>query len=510
MADVKRFSGRTYGRAPKQESPTTKAFDDVFAKPKQAKWGNVSYVKNRLDGDGVDKKAAVEEEEDDPFSFEFDGNRSPKKKAAPKQPARTVVMQPAVRIASIPSKRSFKTDLDDEGMSDDLTVKKANIQPYSKNAGSKIKKELPESQPRMDKFVKMEQKELHSTDSSQGTPKSSSEPMDTNDSDDDLYIENDDGSSTASPHVPDEPFVLKEEPIFDRRTRQRESRQNITNSAGEEITVRFRSQYLNPEVYSKFTENVRPKDPVGNLSNSKVVHKNVLKHDSGTTLIVVCSPKVGDSEIKQSTTQSRYFKDNAKGIAKSNKRLTKAQKEKSPEKDPFELDDDENEASRDSTGASVAESETSESHLVQEEPPTPSQEYTTRSGRVTRTVRFADPPVPIEPVDVDNIVNKLKTAPPRKYHRIFRSRNKGFMDPNAPHPEQENEGEKEPEVKQEKLSDPPTSEDDDKNGPTDGQESGEVNGESPPELTPAADEGNNMDTQEDSHTGMPTVFGFDV
>ncbi|WAQ95349.1 LOW QUALITY PROTEIN: WAPL-like protein [Mya arenaria] len=448
MADVKRYGGRTYGKSAQQDTAASKAFDDVFAKPKQAKWGNVSYVKPRAEDELSERKSTIEEESDDPFSFEFDGDRSPKKKLA-KLPPRTVVMQPAVRITSA-AKKPFKTDWDDDNFGGEFTVKKSNIRPYSKSAGRQIKKGSPDiTQPKMERFIKTEKqsKDFHSTNSSQGTPTTSSssepiEPIEVDDLDDDLYIEHDDGSSSSQPPVPDDTLVLKEESIFN-RPKNRESHRNVTNAAGEEITVRFRSQYLNPEVYSKFTENIKPRDPVGSLSNSKVVHKNVLKHDSGTTLIVVCSPK-GDQELKQSNTQTKYFKDNVKDIAKSKRKMTRG-RPKSPEKDPFDLDEDDEE-SKDSLGPMETENGESPFAIPSTEESQPiSQEYTTRSGRVTKTVRIIDPP-PInpDPVDVDNIVKTLKSAPPRKYHRIFRSRNKGFMDPNAVAEEQEQEIKDEP------------------------------------------------------------------
>lgn len=432
MTEVRRYGGRTYAKTSQpQDSSASKAFDEVFAKPMPTKWGNVSYVKPRVDSDGVDKKVKTEaDEEEDPFSFETDQDRVPKKRQTKIQ-RRTVVMQPAVRITSsmnkpVPSKPTKKSMLDDEDDGFDvLTVKKGNARTYSKRAGRTIKQE-PDSSP-----VKTEPNDFHSTDSSKGTPQSTSEPGTTvdltDDTEDGLYIEPDDGSSSVS--AQDEIFSVKEEKeeIF-HRPKQEIPPVVTSTQEGEEIRVRFRSPYLNPEVYSKFTENVKPKDPVGSLSNSKVVHKNVLKHDSGTTLIVVCSPKVGDSEIKQSNTQSKYFKDNVKDLAKSKKktveRLTRGKRGRRPvEKDPFEMDDDPDyvPSGEDSPGVvSERDSESPGEVPVQEENQV-SEPERTRSGRLVKQE--------VKQVNVDEIVKTVKTAPPRKYHRIFRSRNKGYMDP---------------------------------------------------------------------------------
>lgn len=452
MAEVRRYGGRSYSKNQQQQQETaaSKAFDEIFAKPKATnlKWGNASYAKPRNDDDPNSKKQKVDLEElSDPFSFEFDSEKSPKKKPPRLQP-RTVVMQPAVRITSA-SKAATNSrppsELDDDAAGDDLIVKKANVRTYTKRAGRKIKEEQNTSQPTLEKFVKPEntkQRELYSTDSSQGTPASSSDVGDSQDTvddlDDGLYIENDDGSSVKS--AQEEIFSQppeEEENIFKRP--RRDPRHSMLNSEGEEITVKFRSQYLNPDVYSKFTENVTPKDPVGALSNSKVVHKNVLKHDSGTTLIVVCSPKVGDSDIKQTNTQTKYFKDNIKDIVKAKnkpvERLTRSRraKKKEPEKDPFEIEDD--------PEPIPAQSEEMEKEIEEESPIVISSTEESQPDQLTpeteahNAVKSEEPPP--KSVDVEEVVKHVKTAPPRKYHRIFRSRNKGFMEPQEEQPQKD-------------------------------------------------------------------------
>ncbi|KAH3861515.1 wings apart-like protein homolog [Dreissena polymorpha] len=427
MAEVRRFGGKTYGKSPNEDSAASKAFDEVFAKPKQAKWGNVSYVKQRDDGKNSEKEQ-LQEEDKDPFSFETDTDRSPKKRQP--KPSRTVVLQPAVRmtppLTKSPGKpSSVKSELDDN-VDDEFTVKKVNVQTYSKSSGRKIRTESPDVT-----VVKDEKISKREKDSTLVVPKNT-ESVDLDDADEGLYIEPDDGSSNAS-EIPAECIITKvEENIFNRPRKY--TSQNVTNKDGDEVMVRFRSQYLNPEVYSKFTENIQPKDPVGSLSNSKVVHKNVLKHDSGTTLIVVCSPKVADSEIKQSNTQSKYFKNNVKDLAKSKnkpvEKLTKNKRgSKTPDKDPFEMDEDTKETTNSKDNSSVKEESESPIPSSSDIEKSSQETYTTRSGRVKKHVHYEEPKE--EPIDVDDIVTKVKTAPPRKYHKIFRSRNKGYMDPNA-------------------------------------------------------------------------------
>ena len=459
MADIKRYGGRTYGKSPQpQESSASKSFDDVFAKPKPTKWGNVSYIKPRPDLDGMDKKQKADnEDEQDPFSFEFDCDK-PSKKRQTKLHTKTVVMQPAVRIASTTNKQQQQgkqrarsgLDAEDDGCGDIFTVKKGNVRTYSKVTSRTIKEECDV---KMDTYGGKKGRgrgtEHHFMGSSKGTAQGSSEHVETlsDDPDGGLYIEHDDGSSDIS--AQEEIFSQKDdkEDIFNRPKRDTTSSRSPKDP--DAITVRFRSRYLNPEVYSKFTENVKPKDPVGSLANSKVVHKNVLKHDSGTTLIVVCSPKVGNEDIKQSHTQSKYFKDNIKDIAKSKKkpasRLAKEKKGRKPaQKDPFDMDDDA-ESEPGSVGSLNTRSDRdSESPLseVVERSPAPDGNPRLRGARSLRGSK----PVTVEEsksADVEEIVKTVKSAPPRKYHRIFRSRNKGFMEPT-------NEAE-EPEVEEAKV-----------------------------------------------------------
>lgn len=448
MAEVKKYSGRSYAKSlQQQEAAASKAFDEIFAKPKATnmKWGNASYAKPRNEEEDESKKQKVDSEESsDPFSFEFDSDRSPKKKQTRLQP-RTVVMQPAVRITSsskqaINPQPSRHSTLDDDTPADDFIVKKGVMRPYTKRAGRRIKDEQSSSDDPIEMFSKPDnkkQREFYSTDFSHGTPSSGSEIGDSqevsDDLDDDLYIENDDGA--ASKTRQEEIFsqsMEEEENIFKRP--KRDAEHSMLNIEGEEITVKFRSQYLNPEVYSKFTENVTPKDPVGALLNSKVVHKNVLKHDLGTTLIVVCSPKVSGSELKQTHTQTKYFKDNIKDIVKSKykpvERLTRARKgiKKKPAGiDPFELDDAPDVLSAQSQNVEK-QTEDEESPIVISSSTDARQSDNTESNE-EKMIIGSSQASGSKSVDVEEVVKSVKAAPPRKYHRIFRSRNKGYMEP---------------------------------------------------------------------------------
>ena len=329
MTTEVKFSGRTYGKS-QQESAASKAFDEVFSKPKakNMKWGNASFVKPRTDEENEPKRAKIEEPSD-PFSFEFDGDRSPDKKRRI-QPVQRGANQPAVRYV-VPSTTQpavrIKTDLqeDDE---DDLVVRRAPTKTYTKKSSRKVKLENDSSQQKIDSFIKKRQNsEEDTTDLSQNTDLSqeiaqSSEEI-SEDIDTDLYIEKDDGSSVD---VKDTSFIKNEEDdIFKKRKKDDDN----------EITVRFRSRYLDPDVYSKFTENVSPRDPVGRLSNSKVVHSNVLKHDAGTTLIVVCSPKV-ETDIKHTNVETKYFNKTEKKTERKTRSKTKAQESQKEQTDPKE------------------------------------------------------------------------------------------------------------------------------------------------------------------------------
>ncbi|XP_052238931.1 zinc finger protein 679-like isoform X1 [Dreissena polymorpha] len=57
--------------------------------------------------------------------------------------------------------------------------------------------------------------------------------------------------------------------------------------------------------------------------------------------------------------------------------------------------------------------------------------YTIRNSRDKKHVLYEEPKE--EPINVDEIVTKVRTTPSRKYHKIFCSRNKGYMDANAEH-----------------------------------------------------------------------------
>ena len=471
--EVKRYGGRTYGKS--QDSAASRAFDEVFSKPKATnmKWGNASFVKTRVDEENETKKVKIEEPSD-PFSFEFDGDRSPKKRkiqpATPRQ-----VVQPAVRYVvpttTQPAVR-IKTDLHDDD-DNDLVVKRAPVKTYTKSS-RKVKLQNDASQMKMDTFVKPNKKSVEKvTNDSQETTHSSEECNEepSEEADDGLYIEKDDGSSSVD--VKDILETEEEENIFSKRPKSDDAN---------EITVRFRSRYLDPDVYSKFTENTSPKDPVGRLSNSKVVHSNVLKHEAGTTLIVVCSPKV-ETDIKHTNVETKYF-NKADRKTRSQAREDSTQ-ESQPEKDPFEMDEDEPAAETSGNTHQLEQTATvtgtTETVMTTAVEPTVSQPRPTTELPGIETFRHTRSAVtakktnsaPVEktnintatddnspvvvnitfksgaldknsvssaPVDKsnndsvatnkNNVSSETKVAPPpqRKYHRIFRSRNKGLVE----------------------------------------------------------------------------------
>ncbi|XP_052238903.1 uncharacterized protein LOC127850138 isoform X2 [Dreissena polymorpha] len=136
-AEVRRFGGKTYGKSPNEDSAASKVFDEVFAKPKQAKWGNVSYVKQRADCKNSEKEQ-LQEEDKDPF-------------------------KPAIRmtLTKSPGKpSSVKSELNDNAV-DEFTVKKVNVQAYCKSSGRKIRTESPDvSFVKVDKILKQEKTPL--------------------------------------------------------------------------------------------------------------------------------------------------------------------------------------------------------------------------------------------------------------------------------------------------------------------------------------------------------------
>ena len=486
--EVKRYGGRTYGKS--QESSASKAFDEAFSKRKATnmKWGNASFVKSRDDEEENEAKKIKIEEASDPFSFEFDGDRSPKKMKI--QPSPRPVVQPAVRYLvptttqpAVRIKTDVRADDDDDS---DLVVKRAPVKTYTKKSSRKVKLENDKSQPKINTYAKPSKtSEEDITDISQETTQSSEEPME--DTDDGLYIEKDDGSSAD---VKDASFLEteEEENIFAKRPKD----------GKDEITVRFRSRYLDPDVYSKFTENTTPKDPVGRLSNSKVVHSNVLKHDAGTTLIVVCSPKV-ESEVKHTHVENKYFNKTERKTRSQAKTDPPHETPTEKEKDPFEMGDDEEVA--DNSGkaqqleqtAAVTEPRVTEAEVPPVIPqPKPTTELpgietfrhtrnvasinrqelnsapvvssavstTVTSNSVINTgtadqdknspsistvaqeksngsseaanktsVNNADK-TSVNNANKTSVINNSKAAPPpqRKYHRIFRSRNKGLVE----------------------------------------------------------------------------------
>ncbi|KAL3877828.1 hypothetical protein ACJMK2_035472 [Sinanodonta woodiana] len=441
--EVKKLSGRTYGRATR-ETVAARAFDDIFnVKPKATamKWGNTSFSIPR-DDDPEPKRLKTDPKSDDPFSF--DDENSPKKNMpssySKARSTPTVVTTPAVRITTIKSSatRPEYSDAAKE-VGDEPVMKKVPVKTYSRGSTRALIKDLDEkTQVKIGPDIRPTVLESEPSKDLQG-----SSVADDVDMDDGLYIEKDDGSSRDEVDNPlddeDEDPIFKRGPvnIYNKRKAEGTSEHVIGRKADQDkknnddyeddnfdgenrkpITITFRSRYLDPKVYKKFAYSPSKKDPIGRLSNSKVVHHSELRHnDGGTTLIVVCSPKIGDgSELKQTQVQTKYFKDSFRDLKK------------------IAEPDAEDSSNNPATAVKVDPYDMTEKEFVKDES---SQKVAVGQNRKKRGVKVAKKNSP-ETASSDSqeslaAVEKISTRSSTsgsntgvKYHKIFRSRNKGM------------------------------------------------------------------------------------
>ncbi|KAK3588920.1 hypothetical protein CHS0354_023680 [Potamilus streckersoni] len=445
--EVKKLSGRTYGRAAR-ESVATRAFDDIFnVKPKATamKWGNTSFSIPR-DDDPEPKRLKTDPKSDDPFSF--DDENSPKKNLpssySKARSTPTVVTTPAVRITTIKSSAHSTTRLEcsdaAKEVGDEPVMKKVPVKTYSRGSTRALIKDLDEkTQEKIEQKMRPAALESEPSKDLQG-----SSVADDVDMDDGLYIEKDDGSSRDEVDNPledeDEDPIFKRGPvnIYSRRKTEGTSEHIISRKAdqgkknndddyeddnfdGENrkpITITFRSRYLDPKVYKKFAYSPSKKDPIGRLSNSKVVHHSELRHnDGGTTLIVVCSPKIGDgSELKQTQVQTKYFKDSFKDL----KKVAEPDAEDSHDSpttavktDPYDLTD--KEFAKDESSQNLSAGQNRKKRAVK---------VTKKNSPETVSSDSQESLATIENISTRSSTSGSNTGV--RYHKIFRSRNKGM------------------------------------------------------------------------------------
>lgn len=271
---------KTYSRA-SREAAQSKAFDDAL-KPNaggptasQTKWGKTSFSRLREDDpfEVTYKKVKIETESSDPFSFDFEDGEVKKEVApapvnVPPPSASGGLGRPAIPNIKVTQKEQRpEADVPMEEDEDDVPL--SNFKQRPVRTYSRKKKD----------------------DSQQGSTQE----------------EREEGSSRdvfADSPEPEDPFGGSRG--RGKRTYTRKKHQNVPRmitskthvlhseeDSEEGLTVlNFRSHYMDPAVYSQFKYTQKSDDPVGRLDNSKVLQKSEIKHAKGSTVIVVCSPKV--------------------------------------------------------------------------------------------------------------------------------------------------------------------------------------------------------------------------
>lgn len=481
---VRRYSSRTYDRQYRgivqpsaKDEAANQAFDDILGnkaipiKAAPTKWGKTSFSRVREDEESDTKRIKLDDDcNDDPFSFESDDDRSPRKRATVSNPLEQMCV--AVEPAEI------ETEVEDSQPSEVSGFKKP-LRTYTRSQAldhNVVKSDTPPCFGDIDEETKDMNTEFPTSPSTQ--QQSSEDLFDSastkikDEPEDDIKFnirpmktyggniitvpEESEDDATVVPNIQARPksFRLSPLPIYEGLT--------------------FRSAYLNPDVYRNFKKSPR-KDPVGNLSNSTVVHKSEVKHNRGTTLIVVCSPK-DISEQKKTGVQTKYFKDSAKDI----KRVTRSSSaERSSQNDlassnsdvldsdikeeysnpEFENMEEEVDVSPEFVGASPVEHqqttevdqfEFSESHSQESEEVTePEILYkeikTPDTGSLDSVNNIPDSPVDDFPEKSTTNQSQAEKKEAKantsvRFHRIFRSRNKNVASDPEPVVEVLNEG----------------------------------------------------------------------
>ena len=382
---VRRFgTAKTYGRT--RDTPASRAFDEMIsgkptpikASSAYTKWGKTNFVAIR--GDKKPKMEGPPQEPDeeemkseDVFSFDTEdkGKASPtkpKRVIAPQEVQRATTRLPASRIVTQGKKGQAQPGPSNFDSEDSESSSSAIARPgrtYTRSQEGRMSSG-PTSQLILDQFVEVgktvktdsgievvysiqphEPKATSQMPAKQGTPQPSPQEK----SPKKLMAEPSSSSPEDTPKSKTPSSVFDDDdddddyfPITFRRT-------PLKTYTGEIITPisdapddpppkkrkkgptglprgRKPSRYTDPglieEYRKRYEETHGKKEPTAGMFNSTVVSSKELKGSQGTTLVVVCKPKVEVSE-KKDDVQTKYFKNVKKELEKSDKNLEAAE-----------------------------------------------------------------------------------------------------------------------------------------------------------------------------------------
>ena len=381
---------KTYGRNHSKTNAASKAFDDAVSgrtqQMKNTKWGSTSVVRIRDEDpfEATYNKVKTEIETEDPFSFGGEGDGFTVKSEEPAQNMASVggLGRPALAGTSSSKTRVSARTLrqQDEARRAASAIEEPEgeeIQPvfrrpvrtYSK---SKKGEESPskiqtDSNPFEDEEEGVMEEETEEDDENEMpvleperpmTPPTSTVVVDNFGFGEDQNIAGvHSGEPVYEEEVSDAPS-LNQEPVKYEALPQKRNKKRVTAVSGASnyskkhvlqsddveqapTVLNFRSAYMDPAVYSKFNYTPRDDDPVGRLSNSKVLQKSEIKHGKGSTLIVICSPKPTEGKqklLQQKTTRDPYRKYVKEETAASSS--SKKSKSKSDSQDSFSFDEE--------------------------------------------------------------------------------------------------------------------------------------------------------------------------
>lgn len=303
---------KTYSKTYSKDTAASKAFDDAL-KPNstpsrsasQTKWGKTSFSRVREDDpfEVTCKKVKIETESTDPFSFDFedDGTSTVKKEAPPPvnvaPPSSTGgaggLGRPAIPNIKVSQKASDltpeRTTEEEEEDEDDVSLSNYRNRPVRTYSRKK-------------KDTNVEESPQQSVDQGSGNSKEESEVLRRSQRNSNRDVFADSPEREIGDPFAEENVKKKTTRTYTRRKSHNNVPRMITSKthvlhseedSEEGLTVlNFRSHYMDPAVYSQFKYKPQADDPVGRLNNSRVLQKSEIKHGKGSTVIVVCSPKV--------------------------------------------------------------------------------------------------------------------------------------------------------------------------------------------------------------------------
>lgn len=304
---------KTYSKTYSKDTAANKAFDDAL-KPNstssksasQTKWGKTSFSRVREDDpfEVTCKKVKIETESTDPFSFDFedDGTSTVKKEAPPPvnvhvaPPSSTGgaggLGRPAIPNIKVSQKApDLKAERTEEEEEEEDDVPLSNYRNRPVRTYSRKKKDADVEESPQQSVEKGSGKFKEEIEVEKRSPRNSNR---------DVFADSPE-REIGDPFA-EENLKRKTTRTYARRKTHNNVPRMITSKthvlhseedSEEGLTVlNFRSHYMDPAVYSQFKYIPQIDDPVGRLNNSRVLQKSEIKHGKGSTVIVVCSPKV--------------------------------------------------------------------------------------------------------------------------------------------------------------------------------------------------------------------------